>query len=363
MGQAASITFANKSNVLYDPNDFSSRFKKATLSTISVPMVIVAFPILNAYTFSEYEYTGVKMIDGTVGGLLGVVGWPLSPFVALWSAYQTIFAESPEKPLDISEETKFNARRAIGLCCNKFYNVAVVGSAGTGKSTLVNALLGLHDTDPRAAPTGEASAFCNEPRGYRHSEMNSMVVWDMPGGGTCTHNSATYFEDMHLKAFDSLVIVTAERLQSIDLDIAVKAQEHDVPAIQSKMKRYARDGTNKELSHNVLWAKAVGDLVKEVRKTTYRQLRDNNISSKRLFLLSALNMRELVSTFTSRSSQQNDVRLIDEHRFIHTVFRSVSRRRKRPSVFNSDQITFPPAQRDSGVEMMLKQQQRVLVQP
>lgn len=74
MGQAASITFSNKSNILYDIDDFSSRFKKATMSTISVPMVIVAFPILNAYKFSEHEYTGVKMVDSTIGGLLGVVG-------------------------------------------------------------------------------------------------------------------------------------------------------------------------------------------------------------------------------------------------------------------------------------------------
>jgi hypothetical protein len=74
MGQAASITFSNKSNILYDIDEFSGRFQKATMSTISVPMVIVAFPILNAYKFSEHEYTGVKMVDSTIGGLLGVVG-------------------------------------------------------------------------------------------------------------------------------------------------------------------------------------------------------------------------------------------------------------------------------------------------
>lgn len=74
MGQAASITLGNKSNILYDIDDFSGRFHKATLSTISVPMVIVAFPILNAYKFSETEYTGVKVVDSTIGGLLGVVG-------------------------------------------------------------------------------------------------------------------------------------------------------------------------------------------------------------------------------------------------------------------------------------------------
>lgn len=151
MGQAASITFSNKSNLLYDIDDFSGRFQKATMSTISVPMVIVAFPILNAYKFSEHEYTGVKMVDSTIGGLLGVVGCkyihmytytqsnsdqyvgPLSPFVAFWSAYQSMFTEGPNKSIEVSEETKIMVRKAIGLDCDNFYNIAVVGAAGTGK--------------------------------------------------------------------------------------------------------------------------------------------------------------------------------------------------------------------------------------
>lgn len=91
MGQAASITFSNKSNILYDIDDFSSRFKKATMSTISVPMVIVAFPILNAYKFSEHEYTGVKMVDSTIGGLLGVVGCKFtSPSTHRYTRYSSL---------------------------------------------------------------------------------------------------------------------------------------------------------------------------------------------------------------------------------------------------------------------------------
>jgi hypothetical protein len=58
---------------------------------------------------------------------------PLSPFVAFWSAYQTIFTEGPAQPNEISEETKATVRRAMGMDCDNFYNVAVVGAAGTGK--------------------------------------------------------------------------------------------------------------------------------------------------------------------------------------------------------------------------------------
>ncbi|CAO0789213.1 unnamed protein product [Mucor circinelloides] len=380
MGQAASITFSNKSNILYDIDDFSSRFKKATMSTISVPMVIVAFPILNAYKFSEHEYTGVKMVDSTIGGLLGVVGWPLSPFVAFWSAYQTIFTEGPNKSIEVSEETKLMVRKAIGLDCDNFYNIAVVGAAGTGKSSLVNGILGYPDTDRYAAAINEAGKKINEPRGYRHPDLRRMILWDMPGAGTTLHNSATYFEDNYLKAFDSLIIVTAERLQSIDLDIALKAQEHHIPvlfvrnrcdqSLNSKISRYTQDPSTRDLDVNTIWAKAVGELVKEVRKTVFKQLKENKISAKRLFLLSAWSLRDLMASVNHPNYLKEDVRLIDEQRFIQALMDAVLKKRKAPvrqnSTTYSSASSSSTSSNDSGIHMMKspkQQQQRVMVQP
>ncbi|KAI8073386.1 interferon-inducible GTPase-domain-containing protein [Gilbertella persicaria] len=218
MGQAASITLGNKSDIIYDKDDFSNRFYKAT---IAVPMVIVAFPILNAYKFSANEFTGVKVVDSTIGGLLGVVGWPISPFVAFWSAYQHIFTEGPNTSTEVSEETKQLVRKAIGLDCDNFYNVAVVGAAGTGKSSVVNGILGYPDTDRYAASIHETGKnYIDEPRGYRHPELRKMILWDMPGAGTTTHPTATYFQDHYLQAFDSLIIVTAERYKCSKSDVS-----------------------------------------------------------------------------------------------------------------------------------------------
>lgn len=75
MGQAASSKtisfFTKRSDSVYE--DISNRFTKATVSTLAVPVVIVAYPILNAYTFQESDITGFRIIDGTIGGLLGVI--------------------------------------------------------------------------------------------------------------------------------------------------------------------------------------------------------------------------------------------------------------------------------------------------
>lgn len=123
-------------------------------------------------------------------------------------------------------------RRAMGLDCDNFYNVAVVGAAGTGKvgqiveiaiviqiinnqiylqSSLVNGILGYPDGDRYSAPINEAGKQLDEPRGYRHPDLRTMILWDMPGAGTTEHPGSTYFEDKYLQVFDSLIIVTAER--------------------------------------------------------------------------------------------------------------------------------------------------------
>lgn len=44
------------------------------MSTLAVPMIIVAYPVLNAYTFQDSDITGVRIIDGAIGGILGVIG-------------------------------------------------------------------------------------------------------------------------------------------------------------------------------------------------------------------------------------------------------------------------------------------------
>jgi hypothetical protein len=158
MGQAAStaLSSSKSSVVFYDSEELGNRFTKATLSTLAVPMVIVAFPFINAYTFTSEELTGVKLMDGAIGGLLGVIGCksppflyyklnrredlnfffvagPLAPFLACWGVFEVLFKDGPPEPLAIPQEIKDKAKREFGLNCENYYNIAVAGIAGTGK--------------------------------------------------------------------------------------------------------------------------------------------------------------------------------------------------------------------------------------
>lgn len=78
MGQATSSvnhkSFFRKNTQTNEYDDISSTFTKATVSTLAVPVIIVAYPVLNAYTFHDSDITGFRIIDGAIGGLLGVIG-------------------------------------------------------------------------------------------------------------------------------------------------------------------------------------------------------------------------------------------------------------------------------------------------
>lgn len=79
MGQAtsspSSLSFFQKTanGEKSEYHDISNKFSKATLSTLTVPVIIVAYPALNAYAFQEMDITGYRVVDGAIGGLLGVI--------------------------------------------------------------------------------------------------------------------------------------------------------------------------------------------------------------------------------------------------------------------------------------------------
>jgi len=74
-----------------------------------------------------------------------------------------------------------------------------------GKSTLVNGIRLIPESDLRAARVGEIETTMT-PAQYPHPTLQHFVVWDIPGAGTASHPISTYFEKNCLIAFDVLVV-------------------------------------------------------------------------------------------------------------------------------------------------------------
>ncbi|KAJ8289614.1 hypothetical protein GJAV_G00003360 [Gymnothorax javanicus] len=102
-------------------------------------------------------------------------------------------------------------------------NIAVTGESGTGKSTFVNALRGLRNDSPGAAPTSPVETTM-EPVMYPHPKHPTLKVWDLPGIGTPNFKADEYLEKVEFQLYDFFIIICSERLRESDVQLATEIQ-------------------------------------------------------------------------------------------------------------------------------------------
>lgn len=97
-----------------------------------------------------------------------------------------------------------------------FIHLAVVGSAGSGKSSFINAVRG---NDPAAARTGIVETTDN-PTSYPDPRPNSRIIWyAIPGAGTPNVPDWQYFKDLGLCIFDCIIMLIDKCVLESDLAI------------------------------------------------------------------------------------------------------------------------------------------------
>ncbi|KAI9002891.1 interferon-inducible GTPase-domain-containing protein [Hyaloraphidium curvatum] len=106
----------------------------------------------------------------------------------------------------------------LGIDYNNEFHVALCGPSGTGKSSLINCILGLRSGDPGSAPVG-ITETTHERKMYTHPKLPFFKVWDLPGAGTQHHPASTYFEDQLLYGFHMIIIVSSNRILEVVNDI------------------------------------------------------------------------------------------------------------------------------------------------
>lgn len=194
-------------------------------------------------------------------------------------------ATPPPQSGKTKEEMIKEARTKYGIDVVNCYNFAIVGQAGSGKSSLVNSFRGLRPGSPNAAKVGEVECTTN-PTAYVHPEQPHIVFWDLPGGGTQNHPSETYFDDKCLYAFDCLMVVTNQRFTQIDLDIASLAKQWGVPVFFVRSKsdmdlesKFWNKGLSKEA--------AIQELISEVGKNIRQQLQTVGMADRSIYIVSS----------------------------------------------------------------------------
>ncbi|KAF7242394.1 Interferon-inducible GTPase 5 [Varanus komodoensis] len=164
--------------------------------------------------------------------------------------------------------------------------IAVTGESGSGKSTFINALLGLHDGDHRAAVTGviETTAW---PSPYQHPRLPRVRLWDLPGTGTPCFQAERYLKQVGFERYDFFIIVASERFRQnhAELARAIGAMGKRFYFVRSKVDQDLRASQKRRPA-----CFQEARVLREIEADCIRHLKQEGLDSPKVFLVSSFEL-------------------------------------------------------------------------
>ncbi|KIK21856.1 hypothetical protein PISMIDRAFT_103351 [Pisolithus microcarpus 441] len=109
------------------------------------------------------------------------------------------------------------------------FHFAVAGIAGSGKSSLINALCGMNNSDPNAAPTGVNETTMEISRYVDTTHPEQFAWYDVPGSGTLGTPDWQYFNSQGLYVFDCVLVLVNNRFTVTDQAILRNCHHFQIP--------------------------------------------------------------------------------------------------------------------------------------
>jgi hypothetical protein len=94
-------------------------------------------------------------------------------------------------------------------------HIAVCGQSGSGKSSVINALRGIQNSQVGAAPTGTTETTQTRSTYHAHESICTTTLHDLPGGGTRRTPIEDYYNNQKLYLFDLLLVTHSGRLGQV----------------------------------------------------------------------------------------------------------------------------------------------------
>lgn len=112
------------------------------------------------------------------------------------------------------------------------FHLAIAGTSGCGKSSLINAFLNLNPNDAGAAPTGvtETTLVMGRYPDPGTQPLRPWTVWyDIPGAGTQRISDSEYFTKQALFVFDIIIVAIGNRFMETDWQIIRCCLQFNIP--------------------------------------------------------------------------------------------------------------------------------------
>ncbi|XP_032703927.1 T-cell-specific guanine nucleotide triphosphate-binding protein 2-like [Lontra canadensis] len=167
-------------------------------------------------------------------------------------------------------------------------NIAVIGESGAGKSSFINALLGVGQDDENAAHTGPVEITLERAK-YEYKKFPNVMLWDLPGLGTTLLPWHEYLQKMKFGQYDIFIIISAVHLKMNDLDLAI--------AIRKMKKHFYFVRTKVDLDLNHLRTSKPStfnrdEILQRIRNDYVTHLENVNMGDTQIFLVSSLELSD-----------------------------------------------------------------------
>ncbi|EPS98946.1 hypothetical protein FOMPIDRAFT_13318, partial [Fomitopsis schrenkii] len=221
---------------------------------------------------------------------------------AAWEETQRRLREGI-RPIIIPTSAEFNATKKRLQYKEGLFHFAIAGIAGSGKSSLVNALSGLCANDKDAAEVGVTETTSVVTR-YPNPGNDMPFVWyDVPGTGTLSIPDWQYFTAQGLYIFDAIIVLFDNRFTESDIAILRNCVRFQIPAyiVRSKAKQHIENmvadmgGDDLEDRERAeLKAQAREHYVLETRASVARNLTQAELPAKRVYLVDSVTLARIV---------------------------------------------------------------------
>lgn len=237
------------------------------------------------------------------------------------------------QPISIPSAAQRQAAKRNVQYKEGLFHFAVAGVAGSGKSSMVNAIRGIQNRDPGAAATGVIETTTTIGRYPDPNAQNPFVWYDIPGAGTLTASDWMYFNQQGLYIFDCIIVLWDNRFTMTDIAILTNCRRFKIPTyiVRSKAEVHIRNlmkdmGYDNEAKTNkrAHLASARAKYIADTRESVRQNLREVSLPDQRVYIISNEPLCSVVREETS-----SRWKIIDELELLRDLLNTAYLRRCR----------------------------------